>query len=97
MCEVRIRVCKGWRGGVRGCKARHVLDESARVPPSGVIDARLAPDTACAVEVEEVARTESRILLALDVRIEADLLVSAEETLVRVEVGPPPLHEAHLV
>mmetsp|Transcript_3397 Transcript_3397/g.8539 ORF Transcript_3397/g.8539 Transcript_3397/m.8539 type:complete len:241 (-) Transcript_3397:513-1235(-) len=72
----------------------HVLHQRACVPPAGGVDARLAPHAAGAVEVEEVARGEARVLLALDVRVQADLLVPAEERFVGVLVRPTALHEA---
>ena len=52
----------------------HILDEGSRIPSAGRVDARFAPHAACAVEVEEIARGEARVLLALDVSVEANLL-----------------------
>lgn len=71
----------------------HVLHKCSRIPSARGVDARLSPHAASAVEVEEVARREARVLLALDVRVQADLLVAAEERFVGVQVGPAPLHE----
>ena len=53
----------------------HVLNKRAGIPASGVIHALLSPYAAGAVEIEEVAGAEARVLLALDVRVQADLLV----------------------
>ena len=75
----------------------HVFHQGACIPTTSRVDACFAPHAARAVEVEEVAGGEARILLTLDVRVEADLLVAAEERLVRVDVSPTPLHEAHVL
>ena len=75
----------------------HILHERASVPAPGVCDALLAPDAASPIEIEEVPSGKTRILLALDVRVETDLLIPAEERLIGIEVRPAPLDEADVL